>query len=136
VVQLLEPEADKLAIDLLLELPDDPLQVDADREKLQQVLLNIIRNSLEALEDEGGTIRVELERAEGGEMLAIRVHDTGPGIPEEILSRIFEPFFSTKPMGTGLGMAICHSLIQQHGGVLRVSCEQGTMVEILLPMTR
>ncbi len=132
VVELQRPEAKRAAIDLRAELPDETLHLDGDREKLQQVVLNVVRNAIEALEETGGNIVVSLAWAEDG-MLRLRIGDDGPGIPEEILSRIFEPFFSTKPMGTGLGMAICHSLVHQHGGAIEIHCENGTEVDILLP---
>ena len=132
VVELQVPEAARAGIELRAVLPDEHLHINGDRDKLQQVLLNIIRNAIEALEERGGNILVSLEWADDG-MLRLRIVDDGPGIPDEILSRIFEPFFSTKPMGTGLGMAISHSLIQQHGGAIEIQCEDGTSVDILLP---
>ena len=132
VVGLLEPEADRDAIELRADLPREPIHVDGDRGKLQQVIINIVRNAIEALEDTGGTIVVSLARAEDS-MVLLRIRDDGPGIPDDIMLRIFEPFFSTKPMGTGLGMAISHSLVQQHGGSIHVECDDGTQVDILLP---
>jgi two-component system, NtrC family, sensor histidine kinase HydH len=141
VVELQSPEAERAGIELRAELPDEHLHFSGDREKLQQVLLNVIRNAMEAIEScddpedrsgPRGHIVVSLGWAEDG-MLLLRIADDGPGIPDEILLRIFEPFFSTKPMGTGLGMAICHSLIHQHGGAIEVRCEGGTQVDILLP---
>jgi signal transduction histidine kinase len=132
VIELQRLEATRLRIDLRAELPDETLYLDGDRDKLQQVVLNVIRNAIEALEDSGGNVVVSLARAEAG-MLLLGVADDGPGIPNEILSRIFEPFFSTKPMGTGLGMAICHSLIHQHGGAIEIHCDGGTQVDMLLP---
>ncbi|MFV8752223.1 sensor histidine kinase [Nannocystaceae bacterium ST9] len=132
VAELLTLEARNHAIELRAELPGDPVHVDGDRDKLQQVVINIVRNSIEALEHTGGNIVISLERIDDG-LVRLRVHDDGPGIPEEIRHRIFEPFFSTKPMGTGLGMAICHSLIQQHGGDIEVFVDGGTTVEIRLP---
>ena len=132
VVGLLGPQAATLAIELRMELPVEPLHADGDREKLTQVVLNIVRNAMEALEEGGGAIVLSLAWSDHG-MICLRIADDGPGIPTEIMQRIFEPFFSTKPMGTGLGMAICHSLVQQHGGDIRVRCEQGTEVDILLP---
>jgi two-component system, NtrC family, sensor histidine kinase HydH len=132
VVELQAPEAARFGVELRAELPAVTLHIDGDREKLQQVLLNVIRNAIEALDETGGKVLVSLDWADNG-MLALRVSDDGPGIPDEILLRIFEPFFSTKPMGTGLGMAICHSLVQQHGGAIEVRCDHGTEVEILLP---
>jgi two-component system sensor histidine kinase HydH len=132
VVELQALEARRHGIELRGDVPPDPLHVDGDRDKLQQVVLNIVRNSIEALEDSGGEIVISLERIDEG-MVRLRVRDDGPGVPEEIRTRIFEPFFSTKPMGTGLGMAICHSLIQQHGGDIEVFVENGTVVELRLP---
>ena len=132
IFDLQQPEARRHGIELRADLPDDPLHVDGDREKLLQVVLNLVRNAIEALEGTGGDILIKLARAEDG-MLLVSICDDGPGIPDEILSRIFEPFFSTKPMGTGLGMAICHSLVQQHGGTISVRCNGGTKVDILLP---
>ncbi|HVI00585.1 MAG TPA: ATP-binding protein [Enhygromyxa sp.] len=132
VVELQRPEAERLGIELRAELPDETLYVNGDRDKLQQVVLNVVRNAIEALEETGGNVVVSLARADGG-MLLLRTADDGPGIPDDIRSRIFEPFFSTKPMGTGLGMAICHSLVHQHGGAIEVHCDGGTQVDMLLP---
>ena len=130
---LLAPETQRRDIELHAEHPPESLCVNGDREKLKQVVINIVRNAMEALEaTEDGRITITLARAEDG-MIALCVLDNGPGIPDEIMTRVFEPFFSTKPMGTGLGMAICHSLVQQHGGNIRITCEDGTIVEILLP---
>lgn len=132
IIELLTPEARRHGIALEARVNTDSLHVVGDRGKLQQVLMNVVRNSIEALEHTGGNIEVSVDWADDG-MVLVRIHDDGPGIPDEILSRIFEPFFSTKPMGTGLGMAICHSLIQQHGGSIQIQCEDGTQVDILLP---
>lgn len=141
VVELQALEARKHQITLHTELPSEPVYVDGDRDKLQQVVLNIVRNAMEALEGHmtstarpTGNIVIGLERVEDG-MVRLYVRDDGPGIPEDIRMRVFEPFFSTKPMGTGLGMAICHSLIQQHGGTIEIHVDHGTCVEITLPAT-
>jgi signal transduction histidine kinase len=132
VVELLRPEARKLGIALTAEIPSEPLHIAGDREKLQQVAINVVRNAIEALESTGGNIIVTLEWGPDG-MVRLSVRDDGPGIPEEIITRIFEPFFSTKPMGTGLGMAITHSIVQQHGGSIQITVDHGTQVEIMLP---
>jgi two-component system sensor histidine kinase HydH len=132
VVELQALEARRFGIELRGECPRDPVHVDGDQDKLQQVVLNIVRNAIEALEHTGGLIVIALERLDEG-MVSVRIIDDGPGIPEEIRTRVFEPFFSTKPMGTGLGMAICHSLIQQHGGNIEVLVQDGTTVELRLP---
>lgn len=107
------------------------VRVVADPGKIKQVLLNLVRNAVEAMAD-GGVVRLEVERDDDGAVL--RVRDTGKGMPADVAGRIFEPFFSTKTQGTGLGMAICHSLVTQHGGHIRIhSTERGTTVEVLLP---
>ena len=132
LVELLQPAADAAAIGLRTELPSESLFIDGDRERLKQVVLNIVRNAMDALDERGGDIVISLRWGENG-MVMLSVVDDGPGIPEDIMIRIFEPFFSTKPMGTGLGMAISHSLVQQHGGDISVRSENGTHVDILLP---
>jgi two-component system, NtrC family, sensor histidine kinase HydH len=132
VITLFGSESERLGVALHAELPRETLHIEGDREKLQQVLANVVRNSLEALETSGGVVTISLARASDG-MVQLRVRDNGPGIPTDTLVRIFEPFFSTKPMGTGLGLAICHSLVQQHGGALQVRCDKGTLVDIWLP---
>lgn len=136
VIELQSLEASKHAITLRAELPSDPVYVDGDRDKLQQVVLNLVRNAIEALQGhEAGrapTIVLAVERADEG-MVRLTIRDNGPGIPEDIRTRVFEPFFSTKPMGTGLGMAICHSLVQQHGGNIELVVDEGTLVDISLP---
>lgn len=109
----------------------EPVRVVADPGKIKQVLLNLVRNAVEAMPD-GGVAILELEARDDGALL--RVIDSGPGLPDDVLERIFEPFYSTKSEGTGLGMAICHSLVTQHGGDVRVlTGEQGTTVEVWLP---
>ena len=138
VIELQSLEASKHAITLRAELPSEPVYVDGDRDKLQQVVLNLVRNAIEALQGHErsdaspGTIALAVERADEG-MVRLTIRDNGPGIPEDIRTRVFEPFFSTKPMGTGLGMAICHSLVQQHGGNIELVVDAGTLVEISLP---
>ncbi|EDM77742.1 sensor histidine kinase / response regulator [Plesiocystis pacifica SIR-1] len=132
VVGLLTPEAERAGIDLFATLSPEVGAIEGDAAKLEQVLLNLVRNSIEALEVTGSEIELSTARGEGG-MAELSIRDDGPGIPSEIVSRIFEPFFSTKPMGTGLGLAITHSLIQQHGGSIEVRCEEGTQILIRLP---
>lgn len=108
------------------------VRVVADPGKIKQVLLNLVRNAIEAT-DESGAVTIELDK--DGDGACVRVCDNGTGMPPEVVERIFEPFFSTKSQGTGLGMAICHSLVAQHGGHIRIhSSECGTSVEVSLPI--
>ncbi|GAB4566198.1 MAG: response regulator [Haliangiales bacterium] len=113
-----------------------PVKIEIDAHKIQQVLLNLLRNAIEAIDDaevEQRRVHLEIVGTPAGAVLHVR--DTGAGITEEVKARIFEPFFSTKQSGTGLGMAICHSLVTQHGGDLYIHSEigQGADVEVHLP---
>jgi two-component system NtrC family sensor kinase len=108
-----------------------------DPNQLQQVLINLIMNAVQAAEP-GGKVWLTAARSDGGGRpgVAVAVRDTGRGIPPEILPRIFEPFFTTKPagQGTGLGLAICRDIIKEHGGEIRVDSQpgRGTTVTVWL----
>jgi two-component system, NtrC family, sensor kinase len=93
--------------------------------KLQQVLLNILNNAVDAMDGKGGTVKVAIRRA--GTKVRIAITDSGSGIAPEHLPRIFEPFFTTKPVGkgTGLGLAVCYGLVQQMNGVLTAESKVG-----------
>ncbi|MCX7636118.1 MAG: ATP-binding protein [Syntrophales bacterium] len=93
-----------------------------DRDQLRQGLLNLFLNALDAMK-EGGTLSVVCHRQ--GERLVIRVIDTGHGIPRQDRERIFDPYFTTKPQGTGLGLAVAARIMDAHGGELRVESEVG-----------
>jgi PAS domain S-box-containing protein len=94
-------------------------QIWADRHKLQQVLVNLFNNARQAVASTGrpGTLTITTQRA-GDDRVQVRFADDGPGIPEEMLDQVFEPFFSTKApaQGTGLGLTICRDIVQRHGG--------------------
>jgi signal transduction histidine kinase len=113
----------------------DPLlpPVRGDEGQLRQALLNLLRNAAEAMAGQGGG-KVRLETRNAGERVEIRVADAGPGIPAQDLPRIFEPFFSTKEGGTGLGLALVQQIVVEHGGKLQVeSGASGTTFVIDLP---
>lgn len=102
-----------------------------DPGKIHQLVLNLVRNAIEAVSP-GGHVGVSLRGDE--RVFKIAVTDDGPGIPDEIQSRIYEPFFSTKSGGTGLGMSIVHSLVALHGGKIDlVSSPSGTRFEVEIP---
>lgn len=107
--------------------------------EMQQVLLNLINNAIDAMAKTGGTITVGTALIEGEkDYIVIQVKDTGPGIPQANLSRIFDPFFTTKPVGkgTGLGLSICYGIIQKIGGNIDVesSVGVGTVFTIRIPV--
>ena len=123
-------------IEKILELQEDLPPVYVDPKQIQQVFLNLILNAIQAMQ-EGGTLTVRSCTAgrDDQERVQVDIADTGPGIPTQILEKIFTPFFTTKAQGTGLGLAICHKLITQQGGVIRVASEdgRGTVFTIELP---
>jgi two-component system, NtrC family, sensor kinase len=104
--------------------------------EMQQILLNLINNSVDAMEKEGGELTISTYSE--GDVIGIKVSDNGSGIPEANLSRIFEPFFTTKPVGkgTGLGLSICYGIIQKMGGQIDVESviDSGTTFHIRLPV--
>ena len=105
-----------------------------DPDRIKQVLLNLYLNAIEAMPS-GGELRVEFsENGESGG-IEIQITDSGPGIESEDLSRIFDPYFTTKSSGTGLGLAIAHNIIEAMGGNIKVNSERGngTTFTIRLP---
>ncbi len=110
-------EARKHDVAVTVSLPDQPLHVLVDRLGLEQVLVNLVDNAMDAT-GAGGRVRVAISREPGTGVVA--VEDDGPGVPDEVSDRIFEPFFTTKPtgQGTGLGLAVSVGLLEQHGGSL------------------
>jgi signal transduction histidine kinase len=88
----------------------------ADRVQLQQVLMNLLLNGIEAITDGAGELTIRSQTTQGG--LLISVSDTGVGLPTEKPDRIFNAFYTTKPQGTGMGLAISRSIIEAHGGRL------------------
>ena len=111
-----------------------PIAVDPDR--IRQVLLNLCLNGLEAMPD-GGDLTLSLEMDASLGMMCLEVKDTGRGIEREALSHIFDPYFTTKQGGTGLGLATVHKIVEAHGGTISVQSEPGlgTLFRVLLPLT-
>jgi signal transduction histidine kinase len=111
-----------------------------DRIQLQQVIVNLLVNSIHAVTQiEGPRRRIELETgADRDDEVSFSIRDSGPGIEDENLERVFESFFTTKEGGMGMGLAICQSIITQHGGNIAVSnhSEGGAQFRFTLPATR
>ncbi len=133
---LSKPIAEK-TIQVSHQFPDDLCALQADRDQLKQVILNILQNAIEAM-PESGTLRISIrdEPYEHEPGVRLRVEDSGKGIDPNILSRIFEPFFTTgKYRGTGLGLAICRNIIESHGGEIHAESQLqvGTTVSVWLP---
>ncbi len=119
-------------VDLASEI-ERPLPIHADPAKLRQVLWNLLRNAAEAAATGGRHVRVTASAQSGGARIV--VEDDGPGITKEQLGRMFEPFFTTKPKGTGLGLAMSHAVVAEHGGRLDVESQvgKGTKMVVSLP---
>jgi PAS domain S-box-containing protein len=136
MVVLLHGEASRYSVSIQTELSADSPQVLADRVQLQQVLMNLMLNGIEAMHDtkSGGQLTIRSLRGEGGQ-LVISVSDTGVGLPPEQAEQIFNSFFSTKTQGTGMGLSISRSIIESHGGRLWASSnsERGATFNFTLP---
>lgn len=124
VVAQLQGQAAAKNVALIAEGPRPAPQFAFDRVRIEQALLNLVRNAVQAAPEEG---RVQLEWFDEDCQLGYRVLDDGPGVPQELLGRLFEPFFTTKPVdeGTGLGLAVAQAAARDHGGV--ISCDQSEL---------
>ncbi|GAA0852821.1 hypothetical protein GCM10008915_71930 [Bifidobacterium pullorum subsp. gallinarum] len=133
VYSLCESEAASHGHLFTLDLSDDPIHIVMDRDKIIQVLINLIRNSFQAMEHTG-TVRISLEAVEA--LAVVRVEDTGKGIADENLAKIFDPFYTTKEEGTGLGLSLCQKIVEDHGGRITVQSEfgKGTTFTLRIPL--
>jgi len=129
-------------IEVAWKLKSDGLQLFADRSQLELALMNLLINARDAM-PEGGQIEVSIARAaegEHGDTLAIIVRDRGAGIPADIVEKVTEPFFTTKPAGkgTGLGLSMVAGFVHQSGGEMRITSKpgKGTTIELVLPAVR
>ncbi len=133
-LKMIEADAHGRGIKINTSISPDIEKASVDPDKMKQVFLNLYLNAFEAMEN-GGTLFVELRRDESSGAVSIIISDTGIGIKDEDLNRIFDPYFTTKSSGTGLGLAIVHKIVESHGGEVRVESRkgEGTVVTILLP---
>jgi signal transduction histidine kinase len=123
-------------IELTLEMPSDPCVIDGDQVLLQQVFLNLVRNAMDALAETPPEQRlITIRSSSGAADVQIAVSDTGPGLPPEIIDKLFKPFLTTKSHGLGIGLTIAHSIVSAHGGtiVARANPSGGTTFTVNLP---
>jgi PAS domain S-box-containing protein len=136
IIELTRGEAVKSGISVLTEYADPLPVVEADRVQVQQVLLNLIVNALEAMGANEGPkeLLIRTGKIEPRGVL-VAVQDSGPGLEAAMLERVFEPFYTTKPTGLGLGLSICRSIIEAHGGRLWASSneQRGATFQFTLP---
>ena len=124
MIILLRSEAARYSITIDSQLSDGLPKITADRIQLQQVLMNLMINGIEAMKDSGKSGELSIKsQDDGNHQVMVSVHDNGTGLPPEQVDQIFNAFFTTKPQGTGLGLAISRSIVESHGGCLWATCD-------------
>ena len=131
-IRLIRPKAEQQNVQVVREETPEPIPpVSADTAKIEQVLLNLALNSLDAMPD-GGTLAIRLIPA--NQAVTVEVADSGGGVPENIRSQLFDPYFTTKSDGSGMGLALCDKIVQQHGSQLSFTTgPEGTVFRFSLP---
>jgi two-component system NtrC family sensor kinase len=139
VLSLMEHDLELRNIAVSLNLSHELTPIHADLDQLQQVILNLLTNARDAMPEEGSlVIGTDTVEKNGESYAEIRVEDTGVGIAPDHMEKLFEPFFSTKNEGesTGLGLSVCHGIVEAHGGLIHVESEEGagTTFTVHLPL--
>ena len=136
--QALQLYADDVRVQVELEIPAELPPLYADRDRLRQVVLNLVKNALEASTEPTVKVHIQAQLAQELEPAQVRLRfcDNGPGIPERVIDHLFEPYATTKPKGTGLGLAIVKRIVEEHGGSLAAENrnEGGACFTLLLPL--
>ena len=121
--------------------PSTQLKVMGDRDKLKQIIINLVRNACEAI-SVGEVVKIQMEKIEGGskdkdEFISINICNGGEPIPPEVLPKLTQPFYSTKSSGTGLGIAIVKRIVESHDGelIIKSSIAEGTIISVKLPIS-
>jgi C4-dicarboxylate-specific signal transduction histidine kinase len=140
VIALTRTEAANNSVSVRTQSAEGLPRVQGDRVQLQQVMLNLIVNAIQAMGgigDGAREVQISIDAVPSEGSVRVGVRDTGAGLSPESLSRLFEPFYSTKPEGMGMGLSICRSIIEAHGGRLRaIPCEpQGALFQFTIPVT-
>ena len=138
VLRLVQHDILTNGISVRLRCRDDLPPIMADHTQLQQVILNLVRNAIDAMHCRAtGERRLRLWTSVEGTSISVCVRDFGRGVSDDDRERIFEPFYTTKATGMGLGLAICRTIIEEHGGTLRLAetHSHGSMFEIVLPVS-
>ena len=136
ILDMVFPRMNEHKIHLIQQYPRRrPMTIRADETMMTQLFTNLLFNAIESMTD-GGELRVETLAVEETNMAQVRIADSGCGIPPEHLARVFQPFFSTKPKGTGMGLPVCYGIVEKHGGQIDIQSEagRGTTVTVWLPL--
>jgi PAS domain S-box-containing protein len=123
MLTLLKGEATRCSVEMRSQLAAQLPRIKADRVQLQQVFMNLMLNAIEAMKESGGVLTVRSQCQDS--QIVLSVSDTGVGLPTEKLDQIFSAFFTTKPQGSGMGLAICRSIVESHGGRLWATANDG-----------
>jgi C4-dicarboxylate-specific signal transduction histidine kinase len=136
LIVLLRSQITRYLISVRMELAADLPQVRGDRVQLQQVMMNLTMNSIDAMKDVDGTRELAIKsHRTGNEQLMVCVSDSGVGLPSQQADQIFHAFFTTKPHGIGMGLAICRSIVESHSGRLWAAdnSPRGASFHLILP---
>ena len=134
--EFIQGKASECDVELVLDIADDIPATIGDRNQLEQVFLNLAVNGIDAMKRGGKLLMAAARR---GDQVVISFIDTGPGIPSRDIPRVFDPFYTTKSSGTGLGLALSWSIIERHGGSIQVenvSEDGGARFDVILPLQR
>jgi signal transduction histidine kinase len=130
--QLMQPTLDQKNIDMQIVLKDTALAVEADTSLIEQVLINLVVNAIEAVKDRQQARIVLSANIDAKNRVVIKVADNGLGMPAEMIEKIFIPFFSTKKTGSGIGLSLCKQIMMLHKGNIQVYSEEGKGTSMLL----
>ncbi|MBN8210588.1 HAMP domain-containing histidine kinase [Bacillus sp. NTK071] len=134
IVEFIYPSIVDCDVTIQNNIPEE-LYIFGQQDKLRQVFLNIMMNSLDALKETAGARQIELHCDQGEDMIHVHISNNGPKIPSETLKTIFEPFYTTKELGTGIGLYVCRKIIQNHKGTISChSVDEKTTFTVSLPL--
>ncbi|WP_158211552.1 ATP-binding protein [Alkalihalobacterium alkalinitrilicum] len=139
IIKEIEPiissEANYKSVHLSIIYSNEPLPISCVKDHVKQVILNLVKNALEAIGDGRGKVIISLEKHQNQSI--IKVIDNGSGMPEEVLNQVFNPFFTMKDDGSGLGLVVCKRIIETYGGQINIrsTMDKGTVVELRIPLT-
>jgi len=135
VTDFVKPQAARSGITAECAVPDGPCLMSGDPDLLKQAVLNLVTNAIEAMAAHGGSLRLTIEGA--GEKWILEVADNGPGIPEGLRNKVFQLYFTSKPTGNGIGLAMTYRAVQLHNGTIGFTSEggKGTTFRIEFPAT-
>ncbi|HZH82970.1 MAG TPA: ATP-binding protein, partial [Phototrophicaceae bacterium] len=143
ITRILETQAKEKNVAIFREFSENLPKVWIDREQMKQVFMNLILNAIQAMQ-QGGSLSIATRSVARsgadpvGEFVQVEVRDTGIGIPEDNLQHIFDPFFTSKDEGSGLGLAVSHQIVQEHGGFVTVESTvgKGTAFFVHVPVAK